>query len=240
MSQELQRRLEAEIVQEPEVNLLAVVARAAADPSVDVEKMQRLLDMQERLVRQRAEVEFKASLSRIQPKMPMVSKAGRIEHNGRIISRFARYEDLDRAIRPLLAEEGFAVDFDTEESSGKLKVLLRVSHRDGHSETRQVTLPLDESGSKNRVQGVGSTFTYGKRYLVQNFFNIITTDDPVDDDGNGGVITNEQVMTLDTLIQDSKVDRAKFLQFAGASSLDEIPAGSYQRCLNALKQRGKR
>lgn len=240
MSQEIvkqsQMALEAQVV-EPQGNLMAVIARAAANPSVDVEKMQALLSMHERMTRAAAEKEFKAALARIQPRMPRVVKGGLIEHNGRTISRFARYEDLDKAIRPLLAEEGFAIDFDTEEAGGKLKVILKVSHRDGHSEPRQVTLPLDTSGAKNGVQGVGSTFTYGKRYLVQNFFNIITTDDPVDDDGNGGLITEDQALTIETLLRDTKADRVGFLKFAGASSVDAIPASQYARCINAIKQK---
>lgn len=228
----------AEVVPQPQAtDLLAVVARAAADPGVDVEKMQALLNMQDALMRRQSEVEFKAALSRIQPRMPRVEKHGRIEHNGRIISRFARYEDLDKAIRPLLQEEGFAIDFDTEEMNGKLKVVMRVGHRAGHSEQRQVVLPLDTSGAKNNVQGVGSTFTYGKRYLVQNFFNIVTTEDPLDDDGNGGTISLDQQTHINDLLKETKADKNGFLKFMGCSSIDAIPASRYQMAVSALERK---
>jgi len=230
---------EIQAVPEPPVdaNLLSVIARAAADPAVDVDKMQRLLDMHERMVKTRAEVEFKAALARIQPRMPRVVKDGLIAVNGTTRSKYAKYEDIDSAIRPMLAEEGFSVDFDTRSSDKHLTTILRVSHSAGHSETREISLPFDTSGSKNPTQGVGSTMQYGKRYLLCGFFNIIAVDQ--DDDGQGGVITDQQAMTIETLIKDTKADRLRFLKFMGASNVDSIPANQYERAINALRSKAR-
>jgi hypothetical protein len=41
-----------------------------------------------------------------------------------------------------------------------------LSHELGHSEETTMTLPLDTSGSKNNVQAVGSSTSYGKRYTA--------------------------------------------------------------------------
>ena len=237
MSQELQRvEQEAMGVQiAPEANLLAVVARAASDPTIDIDKMKALLDMQERLARRAAEVEFKAALSRIQPMMPRVNKSGRIEHNGRVISRFARYEDVDCAVRNLVADEGFAIDFDTERVDKDLKVILRVSHRAGHEERRQIVLPLDNSGAKNGVQGVGSTVSYGKRYLLCAFFNIVTVEE--DNDGMGDTLSLDKQTVITDLLKETGANRAKFLEFMGASGVDAIPVSQYQRAVQALERK---
>lgn len=232
-------RVEPAEVAGSSASFLEVVARAASDPTIDVGKMSALLDMQERLANHAAEVAFKAALARIQPQMPKVAKAGIIRHKETIMSRFARYQDLDYAIRPLLAHEGFALDFDTAESAGKLTVILRVSHSAGHSERRQITLPMDTSGAKNPVQGVGSTFTYGKRYLVANFFNIITTDDPADNDGNGDYISLDQQTEIDDLITETGANRERFLNFIGADTVPMILARNYQRAVNALRSKRK-
>jgi len=45
-----------------------------------------------------------------------------------------------------------------------------------------MTLPLDNSGSKNAVQAVGSSVSYGKRYVMAALLNITTRGE--DDDGN--------------------------------------------------------
>jgi len=223
--------------QAPEQNILAVIARAAADPNVDTGKMRELLDMQERFMRTRAEMEFNAAMARIQPKMPRVNKHGQIVVHNEIRSKFARYEDLDAAIRPLLEEEGFAQDFDSEDLGAKMKVVLCVSHRMGHKERRQITLPYDASGAKSGTQGTGSTYTFGKRYLVQNFWNIITTDDPLDDDGQGGCISLDQQIVINDLLKEVKADTTGFLKFMGASSVDAIPVAQYQKAINALERK---
>lgn len=241
MSQELERIDESLVatVLPPETNLLAVVARAASDPTVDVEKMKALLEMHREMSRDHAAVEFKAALARVQAVMPRVEKFGQIAVGGSVRSTFARYEDVDRAIRPLLAAEGFSVDFDTSEAEKCLRVTLRVSHRAGHSEERNIVLPMDASGSKNPVQGVGSTFSYGKRYLLSNFFNVITSDDPSDNDGHGDTITQDQQIVIADLLRETGANRAKFLEFMGASSIDAIPVSQYSKAVNALERKRK-
>jgi hypothetical protein len=47
-----------------------------------------------------------------------------------------------------------------------------------------MTLPLDTSGSKNNVQAVGSSTSYGKRYTATLLLNIRTKGE--DDDGHAG------------------------------------------------------
>jgi len=237
MKEETQLELAAkqEVAPSADMGIMAVIARAAADPTVDVAKMQALLAMHERLAALRAETEFKAALARIQPRMPRVSKLGKIEVSGVVRSRFARYEDVDEMIRPLLGEEGFAVDFDTEMSGAAIKVILRVSHREGHSELRSITLPVDGSGSKNSVQGVGSTVSYGKRYLIVGFFNIITVDE--DNDGAGDVITEDQANKINDMLIYTSANRAKFLEWVGVPEVADIPAARYDAIMVQLKRK---
>ena len=50
-----------------------------------------------------------------------------------------------------------------------------------------MVLPVDTSGSKNGVQAVASSVSYGKRYTAGLLLNITTTGE--DDDGNGPAAT---------------------------------------------------
>lgn len=239
MSSEIQVRKSAELAEAPsaESNILTVIARAAADPSVDVAKMAALLDMQERVMRIQADVAFKAALARIQPRMPRVNRLGKIEVSGVVRSKYAKYEDIDEAIRPLLAEEGFSVDFDTESSDRALTVKMRVSHAAGHSEHRRLTLPFDASGSKSGTQGVGSTLSYGKRYLLTAFFNIITVDE--DQDGAEYIGLDDQNRVRDLLIATGS-DELRFLAWLGASSVKTIPVNRLDAALAALRKKAKK
>ena len=72
---------------------------------------------------------------------------------GVVQSTFAKYEDIDDVIRPLLIQNGFSLRFNSRESNGKVVITGTLAHRDGHSITDEIPLAIDASGSKNNVQG---------------------------------------------------------------------------------------
>lgn len=217
-------------------DLLSVIAQAVADPRMDVEKMSKLLDMHERIMNEQRKVAFTAAMSRLQAKLPQIKKDARIIVKGVERSRYTKYETIDRAIQPLLAEEGFALSFDTDSKDGRLfNISCKLSHREGHSETKFLLLPLDASDFRSNVQSIGSTVSYAKRQLVKMHLNLVEADE--DDDGNGGSepITKEQVWDLQALIDEAKADKAKFLNFMGVGDLAEILQRDYKKAVNALE-----
>jgi len=231
-----QRPAEVERQHEP-VSVMDAIVRAASDPNIDIAKMSALVEMQFRIEARQAEIEFNAALARLMPKMPRVRKDGTIPDNeGRPRSRFATYEEIDRVTRPLLADEGFSISFRTEDPTpGHLRVIGTLSHRMGHSKDSSITLPITAPPRATATQGVGSTDKYGRRYVILNMLNIVC--EGVDNDGQGDPqpIGAEQVMTLETLLQDSKADRKKFLAWARVNKLEDIQEGDYPDALKALQ-----
>lgn len=125
--------------------------------------------------------------------MPVITKAGiiKIPANAakgtpeRTQGRFARFEDIDRVVRPILRDHNLAIRFDVGESDKVTTVTPIMMHSNGHTERGgTMRLPLDDSGAKNNVQGVGSSVSYGKRYTMCAMLNIIT--EGTDDDGSLG------------------------------------------------------
>lgn len=162
--------------------VMDLISRAATDPNVDIDKMERLLAMQERILARDAKAAYADALARLQPKLPLITQRGEIkDRNGKVQSRYSKWEDVVAAITPLLAEEGFSLSFRTKSDEKSVTVTGVLLHRDGHSEETSLTLPMDTSGSKNSVQGVGSSTSYGKRYTCGALLNLRTGD--VDDDG---------------------------------------------------------
>lgn len=155
---------------------LAVIERAASDPTVDIDKMERLLQMQTRILDKSARDQFTQALAAFQRDCPTIKKTRRAH-----TTNYAPYDHLMTIIRPFLTDHGFALSFDSETLSDQVRVVCTLSHRAGHSITTSFTAAIDKSGSKNAVQAVGSSLSYGKRYSVCAALNIITTDE--DDDG---------------------------------------------------------
>lgn len=223
--------------QDRPLTIMEVIARAAADPRVDTSKMKELLEMQIRVEQRQAEVEFNEALARILPKMPRIQKNGAIyDRNGKLRSTYAKYEEIDAIIRPLLAEEGFSMGFTTDDSvKGYLRVTGTLRHRMGHKESSSFTVPT-ENAVITGAQAVGAADSLARRYIMLNTFNIICVD--ADTDGvEVKTIGAEQVLTLETLLQDSKADRTKFFEWAHVGKLEEISEPNYDKCLKALQER---
>lgn len=228
--------------QEPGASsMLDVIARAVANPLVDVDKMSKLLDMQERIMTDQRKIAFMAANARLTPKLPQIQKNGRVSYEtksgGKMETKYALLEDIDKIIRPLIAEEGFSQSYDSEQlDNGKVRVTCKLSHAEGHSETKQITLAIDKTGAKNDAQAVISTISYARRILTKMFFNLIEAGE--DTDGNNpATITADQVKDIETAIADLKMDLGKFLVFMGVGELKDILAKDWKKATNAIDTR---
>ena len=170
---------DANVVTEYAGGILDVIARAARDPNVDIDKMERLLAMQERIIERDAKTAFTAAKIAMRPELPEITMKGHIvikdKNTGAVTqdTPFAKFEDIHEAIMPVLTQHGFDLSFKNGMSpDGKVRVTTILTHAGGHSEDTYFDLPHDSSGSKNAVQAVGSSTSYAKRYGVLSILNI--------------------------------------------------------------------
>lgn len=178
MSNELIERHEsAPVVQGESATILQVIQRAAADPSCDLEKMERLMAMHERFEAKSAQTEFNASMAAMQCDIPSIAERGE-GHNRKT---YATLEDINDVIKPIMQRYGFAMSFRVEHKAEGVSVTGVLMHRAGHREETTMLLPTDTSGGKNAVQAVASSVSYGKRYVMCAMLNISTRGE--DDDG---------------------------------------------------------
>jgi hypothetical protein len=218
--------------------IVSMIERAAADPRVDMDKMERLLAMQERILDRNARMAYSTALATMQPLMPVITERGGIKNrDGQVQSSYAKWEDINDAIKPLLAAHGFALSFRTGTTTdGKITVTGILSHREGHQEETTISLPHDSSGSKNAVQAVGSSTSYGKRYTAIALLNITTRGE--DDNGKAAPndwINEDQVGELVALMDDVGADRTRFLNFLKIDSFAHLPKRRFREALDALE-----
>lgn len=166
--------------------IMQVISRAASDPSCDIDKMERLMAMHERMQASQVETAFNVSMSEAQSEMRPVSADAT---NPQTRSKYATYAKLDKALRPIYTTHGFAMSFGTSADAheGFVRVLCYVSHKRGHTRTYQVDMPSDGKGAKGgdvmtKTHAVGAGVSYGCRYLLKMIFNVAVGED--DDDGN--------------------------------------------------------
>lgn len=167
--------------------LIHVIAEAASNPAIDVDKMERLWAMHEKLKNRADEEAFNAAMSKAQSEMGRVSADAA---NQQTRSVYATYAALDKAIRPIYTKYGFSISFNEGEGApeGHARILAYVSCG-GHTRTYKLDMPNDGKGAKGgdvmtKTHATGSAHTYGRRYLLKDIFNIAIGEN--DDDGNGG------------------------------------------------------
>lgn len=167
--------------------VMHAITAAANDPNVDIDKMERLLSMHERMHARANEQKFNAAMTKAQAAMGPISADA---VNPQTRSTYASYAQLNRALRPIYTKNGFALSFDTDTSdqASHVRILCYVSHAAGHMRTYKCDMPADGKGAKGgdvmtKTHASGSAMTYGQRYLLKLIFNVAIGEN--DDDGNG-------------------------------------------------------
>lgn len=155
-------------------SLVLMFERLARDSAVDVEKLERLIAMQERILAHNAKAAFEAAFSAMQPEIPEIDERGRIVVDGSLRSTYAKNEDIQTVLKPILAKHGFSLAFETLWPEKGVEVIGTLSHREGHSRRSMFKAGADTSGSKNAIQALASTVSYGHRYTTIDLLNIVS------------------------------------------------------------------
>jgi len=165
--------------------MMTMIERAARDPAVDIDKLERLFALRERMVADEKKTAYQAAMTRAQSRMKPVYRDAA---NDQTHSTYARLESISDAIKPIYTEEGFSLSFDTGDTKeGYVRIVCEVMHSSGHSSHKHFDLPLDSVGMKGNanktlVHASGSTISYGRRYLTLMVFDVMLTNE--DNDGN--------------------------------------------------------
>lgn len=226
--------------------IMSVIERAASDPNVDIDKMERLMAMHERMVNKNAEMSFTQAMTEAQSEMRPIS-ANMVNNQTR--SKYADYSQLDKVLRPIYTNHGFSLSFDTAETERQdyIKVTCIVSHKDGHSRSYSAPMPADGKGAKGgdvmtKTHAAGSAMTYGMRYLLKMVFNVAIGED--DTDGNMPVerITEKQAADLEALIEEVLgSDTGAFMNWMRntlkARKIEDLNENGFNEAVRRLKQK---
>lgn len=213
--------------------ILSMIDRLIARPDVPVEKLEQMFELHRKVQADAARRAFHAALSELQAELPTVAALGKITGEDKEIkqkvtrSRYAKWEDVNEAIRPHLTRHGFALSFRISQpaDASRVNVTAVLSHRDGHAEETSLHLPNDPSGGKNNVQAWGSSVSYGKRYTAFALLNIAARGEDDDAQKAGtGMITPEQVIEIDALIKSAGADKVKVLEHFSIETLEDLSA----------------
>lgn len=229
--------------------LISMIERAARDPLVDIDKMERLFGMRERMIAHQAKTAYLKALADLQAELPTIAKLGTINQNKKdasgnktgeqtAMTKYAKWEDVVDGISPFLFTHGFSLSFRiSNPTPDRLAVTAVLGHKEGHSEETSMSLPIDNSGAKNNVQGWGSSTSYGKRYTAFALLNISARGE--DDDGKAtgepATISAEQLGQVKSAIDDTSADVAKFCRYFKIDAIGALPAVRFTEAMTLLE-----
>lgn len=239
--------------------MLAVIAAAAADPACQPDKMRALLDMQKEIKAEEARIAFTRAYSALQEKLPSINARGRIEIPGKSgkagqSTAYATFNEIHKVTKPILREFGFTLSCAPDAMpDGRLIMRGALDHIEGGAKTGMIVLPIESSGSKNNVQGVGSAISYGKRYLAITLLNLVShASEDIDDDGQAAgklakeqaehaqdevieALTPKQIKDLNTAIDFCGVGTEKFCEKYKIAKVDELPPAMLADAMQACR-----
>lgn len=236
------------------VDMISMIERIVMDPSLPLERLEKMLDMKERMEDRAREDEdrqakkaYSAAMSKCQAELPVVVKSKLNRHTNSTYADLAAIED---QAMPVIYAHGFSVSFqpDGYNDKGELRIRWEIAHEDGHSRDGVGEIPVDGAGSQGKVnktgtQAFGSTATYGRRYLLCMLFNISTGDDK---DGNRekerdlSTVSGEQLQEIRDLIADTYADVVAFCNMFRIEALPDLLASDFARARDLLQQKKAR
>lgn len=221
-----------------------ILAKMASDPNVNVEKMERFIDLQKRIWDYQAEHEYNKDMVLCQEEMPVVPKDA---DNKQTNSKYPKLETIIKYTKPIYVKHGFAVEFyeGKPENENDVRIMADIKHRGGHTVTRYIDIPMDDKGpkgtvNKTRPHAKVSSITYGRSRLLRMIFNI--PDAESDDDGNAAgseLIDDKQLSQIVDMVNGSGADLNKFLNYLRVPQLEAIPKSKFKVAITALESKLK-
>jgi len=204
VSKDLQVNAPGEIQRIEPTSLLEAVMREVRNPDTDPARLREFLEIGERLEARQAKAMYNEAFADLKRELPVIDKRGVVLNKaGKVQFKYARYDDLHRAISPLLLKFGFSTSFDFEEpDAGRLTCVLHLRHRGGHQEDFRWTLPaMGQNQFVSNLQNAAAARSFGKRCVLIDALDILTEDS--DSDGRPVAppesVTQEQVALMEDI-----------------------------------------
>jgi len=160
----------------------AAMIELAVKSGTDLEKLEKLLELQERWEAGEAKKAYNKNFALAQAEVETVLKQ---KYNSQTRSLYADLKDVVETLKPAYTNHGFFISFSEEKTNEEktIRIRAKIAHENGHIDTSHfIDVPLDGVGIKGAsmmtaIHSKGSTLKYARRYLLGMIFNIAEEDD---------------------------------------------------------------
>jgi hypothetical protein len=173
--------------------IAAAVARGSS-----TEEIGKLMDLLERHQRREAEQAFASAMVQFKKQVPTIIKdagASFVAKGSKVEYDYATLGHICEQIIAKLADCGISHSWSPEQPStgpdaNMIIMTCTLTHEQAHTQSATFKFPADPTGTKNALQAIGSSGTYGERYSLLAVCGIAVKEQG-DDDGRGAVAQPE-------------------------------------------------
>ncbi len=163
----------------------------AVQQNLDIDKLERLVAMQERWNAEQARKAYYDAMARFQRLLPALEKDSHVHYvtktNAVIDYDHTTLGTIKKQIQESAADCGLSYRWEFNDSPDLMEVTCVITHTDGHSERSTQSAPIDTSGNKSTIHGRQSSRSYLMRGTVVGALGLMTADK--DDDGRQGQVS---------------------------------------------------
>lgn len=181
----------------------------ALDKGLDIEKLSKLFELQERWEKKESEKAFYTAFANFQRDCPKIKKTKKVNYptkdSGNVNYSYAPLAEITDQIRKPLSENGLSYRWEFVEEDKLITCTCIISHLDGYSKESKMSGVKDDSGKKNLIQQSASTHTYLQRYTLIGALGLSSADEDIDGRGQ------QSIKTVAPKIIKSPEEQAKIL-----------------------------
>jgi hypothetical protein len=160
----------------------ADLLRIAVESGADLEKLEKLMALQERWETNEARKAYVAAMTAFKSEPLEIFKKKTVEFSGTKYMH-AELSDVTAVVCPAMAKHQLSHRWDVSQEGDRITVDCVITHVLGHSEKVTMEAMPDSSGKKNAIQQVASTVSYLQRYTLLAATGVATKG--MDDDAQG-------------------------------------------------------
>lgn len=163
----------------------ALLLQMAVQQGADLDKLERLMALQERWEATEARKAFDTAFAAFKAEAVRIVKNRSVTAGPLSGKKYAELFSVVNAVTPALSAHGLSSSWAiTRDEPDWIEVTCMIKHSSGHSEKVSMGGPPDVGGAKNAIQARASTVSYLQRYTLKAITGLSEQED--DDDGGQG------------------------------------------------------